>query len=320
VRALCGELAVPQAEVRDALERSRADGRSVRRAGWSVAAAADQGGVVLQRAQELSPPELRTLERGAMMVALVLLTRERVAGAQQRAMSELVNGLLKRPQEDADTLRHEARRHGLDLGQPVTLIVLHVGDHRASQVARSAAPGALVAQIDDTLTVIAGAATHADRVKAAVERAAGEPVTAIVSDGAALGELPDVHRRATRGLRLMLVLGRTGQLARACELAPYAVLFGESAGRDVEPFIKELLGPLIDSESRRSAQLIETLLTYLDCGRSTTETAARLHIHANTLRQRLDKITTLIPGWDATERTLDLHLALRLHALRASLS
>jgi DNA-binding PucR family transcriptional regulator len=317
-RALCGELDVPAGELRDALRRSREGGRSVRLPGATVAAAYSQGGVVLQRAGELSPAQLRTLERGAMMVALVLLARERVATAQQRAMSELVHGLLKRPQEDLDGLRREARRHGLDPDAPVVVIVLDVGDSRSSQLvqtARAALAAALVAQTDDTLTVLAPASADPRRVRDAVQRAAGEPVTAIVSDGAAFEALPDVHRRAVRGLALMLTLGRGGTVARACELAPYAAVFGDPA--DAEPFMRELLAPLLDAQTRRSAQLAETLLTYFDCGRSTADTAARLHIHANTLRQRLEKISTLIPGWDSPEHALDLHLALRLHALRA---
>lgn len=48
-----------------------------------------------------------------------------------------------------------------------------------------------------------------------------------------------------------------------------------------------------------SPELLETLRTYLDSGRSLESTARELFVHANTVRYRLKKISELI-GWDAT--------------------
>ncbi|MFD0536439.1 helix-turn-helix domain-containing protein [Actinomadura luteofluorescens] len=47
-----------------------------------------------------------------------------------------------------------------------------------------------------------------------------------------------------------------------------------------------------------------------------SRTAERLHIHVNTVSQRLDRIARLLgDDWQAPERALELQLALRLHRL-----
>jgi DNA-binding PucR family transcriptional regulator len=60
-----------------------------------------------------------------------------------------------------------------------------------------------------------------------------------------------------------------------------------------------------------------TLETYFAAGSALAKTAERLHIHVNTVTQRLDRIGRLLgPGWQEPERALELQLALRLHRLR----
>jgi DNA-binding PucR family transcriptional regulator len=51
--------------------------------------------------------------------------------------------------------------------------------------------------------------------------------------------------------------------------------------------------------SLNSPELLETLATYLDTGRSLEATARELFVHPNTVRYRLKRISEII-GWDAT--------------------
>ena len=51
--------------------------------------------------------------------------------------------------------------------------------------------------------------------------------------------------------------------------------------------------------SNNSPELLETLSTYLDTGRSLESTARELFVHPNTVRYRLKRISEII-GWDAT--------------------
>jgi GAF domain-containing protein len=78
----------------------------------------------------------------------------------------------------------------------------------------------------------------------------------------------------------------------------------------------EAVERLLDYDERRATQLLGTLEQYLADRRVGTTTAAKLFIHANTLRQRLDRIEKLT-GLDlATEDLLSLELAVKLVRLR----
>ena len=59
--------------------------------------------------------------------------------------------------------------------------------------------------------------------------------------------------------------------------------------------IQRIYRPLAE----HSAELLETLGTYLESGRSLETTARELFVHPNTVRYRLKKISEII-GWDAT--------------------
>ncbi|MEA2419838.1 MAG: hypothetical protein QOE60_2044 [Thermoleophilaceae bacterium] len=78
---------------------------------------------------------------------------------------------------------------------------------------------------------------------------------------------------------------------------------------------------LIEYDRRRNAQLVETLERFLGARCSVAESARKLYIHPNTVRQRLERIER-ITGLDMrTEDLLSLELALkvaRLHRVRGS--
>lgn len=59
--------------------------------------------------------------------------------------------------------------------------------------------------------------------------------------------------------------------------------------------VQRIYSPLVE----HSPELLETLGTYLETGRSLESTARELFVHANTVRYRLKKISEII-GWDAT--------------------
>ncbi|MFB9838583.1 helix-turn-helix domain-containing protein [Actinoallomurus acaciae] len=60
---------------------------------------------------------------------------------------------------------------------------------------------------------------------------------------------------------------------------------------------------------------------YFGTGGSLARTAERLHIHTNTVTQRLERIGRLIGAdWQQADRALQIQLALHLHRLRGSLT
>ncbi|WP_227936367.1 helix-turn-helix domain-containing protein [Alkalihalobacillus deserti] len=89
-------------------------------------------------------------------------------------------------------------------------------------------------------------------------------------------------------------------------------LFLNQSSQEIEHFINEVFGPLL-SENDRSKDLEETLLIYIKYNRSATKTAEKLHIHINTLYQRLKKIEDLLQiELNNNEDTLKIQLACHL--------
>ncbi|NDU77812.1 PucR family transcriptional regulator [Actinomadura sp. DSM 109109] len=72
-----------------------------------------------------------------------------------------------------------------------------------------------------------------------------------------------------------------------------------------------VLGPLLELPPARRQPLAETLLTYLQCGDNAVIAAERLHIHEQTVRYRLRRITELTGGrYTEPDGRLDLMLML----------
>ena len=75
-------------------------------------------------------------------------------------------------------------------------------------------------------------------------------------------------------------------------------------------------GPLIEYDERRGSDLVGTLEPYFAAGASPSRAAAALHVHVNTVAQRLERVARLLgEGWSEPSRALELQLALRLHRL-----
>jgi DNA-binding PucR family transcriptional regulator len=81
--------------------------------------------------------------------------------------------------------------------------------------------------------------------------------------------------------------------------------------------VTRTLGPVIRYDQERSSVLVETLETYFATGQSLATSARRLHVHPNTVTQRLDRVKRLLgASWNSPEHALEVQLALRLHRIR----
>jgi DNA-binding PucR family transcriptional regulator len=110
----------------------------------------------------------------------------------------------------------------------------------------------------------------------------------------------------------LLALGRTGAVGGADELGFLGLLLGGS--QDLRGFVTRVLGPIIAYDQRRGTELVATLRAWFACGGHLGPTGQALHIHVNTVGQRLERITRLLgPEWAQPEQALEVHLALRVH-------
>ncbi|TDC11194.1 GAF domain-containing protein [Nonomuraea longispora] len=325
-RALTGDVGKLDQEVFEAAQASRALGRTVRR-GDLLIASVDVGGEQLcTLVLRSDDADERILERAALVCALLLLFRRSVAEAEGRVRGELLDDLIARP--GSPGLADRARRLGVDLSAPhVVVVVKHAGQReRAAFWASSQATmwhGLAAGRGEEVVLLLPGddAGGSAQRVAAELSASLHGPATAGASGLPGEGGPPAgpqhvarAYLEARRCAEALLALGRAGEGASAAELGFVGLLVGD--GRDVRGFVRATLGPVIEYDARRGTALTATLAAYFGSGGSPSRTAEAMHIHVNTVTQRLDRVGRLLgEGWLTPERALEIQLALRLHRL-----
>lgn len=310
---------------------SHAAARAVRRDGrWTCAVLAGQellGSLVLYGRGRLDDSDRRLFERAGVVTALLLLLSRSVAETENRVRGELITDLLTAPGRDPAGLVVRGRRLGIDLDSPCLVLVAETAEGHRDKLAGAAGQylfGSDGISAEQAGTVVVLLPHDGSRPGEAARAAAGQlthlaaaPVT-VAAGGPAAGPaaLADAHAEALRCLRALQALGRAGDGASAAELGFLGVLLGNA--HDVESFVTATLGPLLDYDARRGTELVRTLGAYFACGGTLTRTKDELHLHVNTVVQRLERIQALLgPGWNTPERALELQLALRLHLLSA---
>jgi DNA-binding PucR family transcriptional regulator len=61
----------------------------------------------------------------------------------------------------------------------------------------------------------------------------------------------------------------------------------------LQPFVDQLIAPLVDIDTRRNTELVKTLATYLETDGSLVATARAQFLHVNTVRHRLERIAQI---------------------------
>ncbi|WMY79778.1 helix-turn-helix domain-containing protein [Citricoccus sp. I39-566] len=127
-------------------------------------------------------------------------------------------------------------------------------------------------------------------------------------------------QRARSHLNLMALMGTRGlQDSHRADLVYSLAALAQDGGIIEELFAP--LAPVIAHDRTRRSQMTYLALTYFECDRRIDLTAETLHLHRNTVRQRLATLTKLLgTGWDHMPRALDLHVSLRAWASHGRLA
>lgn len=319
-----------------AAEESRAAARAVHSgARWVCAVLAGPeplATLVLHADRDLEDPDRRLFERAAVVTGLLLLLRRRAAETENRLRGNFVADLLDAPDQDASGLLERGRRLGIDLGRAHLVLAARVDGADPERLTAAALswlpaghPGSVGTEYHGTLALLLPVAQDASGgpPPGAVARElavrfgalAGAPVTVSAAGPAhGIGGVVAAHAEASRCLHVLTALGRTGEGASTPELGFLGVVL--AGGRDAGAFVDATLGPLLRYDARRGTELVRTLDAYFASGGVLTRAKDLLHVHVNTVVQRLERIQALLgPGWNEPDRALELHLALRLRAL-----
>ncbi|MFF0558855.1 helix-turn-helix domain-containing protein [Streptomyces sp. NPDC020472] len=303
------------------------------------------GALVLHGQPDLDPVDQRTLERAALVTSLLLLARRSAGEAEQRVRGELLDDLLDAPDRDRRLLRERAARLRTDSEAPHVVLAARI-DRAAGDASEGDAGGREsadrqrlwsaashlaatrhgLASARDGGTVLLlplGPGESAADLARQTARSLGGTLREPVTVGASAPvrtplDRPDqvavAYQEARRCLDALVLLHRSGQGAAAEDLGFLGLLLAD--GRDVDGFVGRTIGQVVAYDRRRGTELVRTLDAYFASGMSPARTKDELHVHVNTVAQRLERVGRLLgPDWQSPARALEIQLALRLHAL-----
>lgn len=100
------------------------------------------------------------------------------------------------------------------------------------------------------------------------------------------------------------------------DLGLYQLLTALGTNPEAARFYRKTLGKLIAYDGDKHAELVATLEGFFACHGNLSQTAARLHIHRNTLTYRLEQIATITQlDLDDPDARFSLQLALKLRPI-----
>ncbi|QES49335.1 transcriptional regulator [Streptomyces venezuelae] len=298
-----------------------------------TAGAENLGVLVLRAAAPLTAEDVRLLRATALSVAsLTLIQRGTAAAESGPVRDELLQELLDRSAyaeaisgEYGDRLLLDrARRLGIDPAAPHVVVVARPeGGDLGKAVAwassytyrmgglRAVRRGRIVLLLPGT-----DASAAARQVSAELSPLLGHPVsTGAAGPAADLSALARVYEEAARCLDALTALDGAGGTASLSDLGFVGLLL--SADHDVDAFVRSAIGPVLDYDAARLTELGRTLEAYFQSGGSPMHSAEALHVHANTVSRRLERITELLgDGWQKPARALEIQMALRLYRTR----
>ncbi|MFJ4252441.1 PucR family transcriptional regulator [Microbacterium sp. NPDC090003] len=201
------------------------------------------------------------------------------------------------PQFDVDQVRRTARKLAVDvlIGVQGSRLVLVLGRARDDEQETE----------DDELTFL--------EIASRLEPSFGPGYVVLGPAVVALVDASQSARAALAGFAVARAWRSAPRPVEADDLLPERALAGDPLAK--QTLIERIYRPL----QAHSTDLVTTLWSYLDNGRSLEATARELFVHPNTVRYRLKRVSEVI-GWDATgpREALILQTALILGSIGAA--
>ncbi|MFD7081963.1 MULTISPECIES: PucR family transcriptional regulator [unclassified Streptomyces] len=264
---------------------------------------------------------LRALEDGAASLAPELAHLRNLAEVESRLHRELADDLLAGTDEASAYARSEAVGHDLHRRHYVVVVQWsnRTADGSFAQTVGRAASAvgmhSLLTRRADHVVLVADDRPHARALYEALVRETGtrSGTIGVSAPCDSLDDIPHRYQEAQRALEVRRHSREHYGTTFFDELGLYRILGPGNDYRELETFVHEWLGQLIDYDSRHHTAMVETLSQYFDCGGNYDETAESLAIHRSTLRYRLQRIRN-ISGNDLAnvEDRLNLQVATRV--------
>lgn len=284
--------------------------------------------VCLEPMHGLSGPELESLEQVARFLSLEVAREELTRTVEMRFAGELLDMISSGAREEQEVV-DRLRAFGVDGTGPLAVCALGVrlgerGAGLSEQVNRffvdEFVPVAIAEGARDTVAVfpwvwpedeLTGFAARLSRAVTGRPGTGGEVIVGLGSVAEGAEALRAGLWEARECCRILS--GRTAgpSVGRFGDLGMYRLLLGRHGPEELRTLSERVLGPVRAYDRARDGRLAATLRAFLDADGNWNATAAALHVHVNTLRNRLAKVTELT-GLDVarTPERVDLFLAL----------
>ncbi len=276
--------------------------------------------------QRADKADLVALEHGATVLAMELGRLRSVADTELRLRRDLVHDLLAGTDDDSALARAEALDYDLRCPHRVVLIegsrvVLIEGRGRSrahdallSAVRRATRQARLTGLFETwsgDVAFVTADQTDWEKLRQLIlsDLAGGQCRIGVGSSCARPSELPQSLHEAGLALRLQKTLLPGSSACEYPKLGVFRMLAAIPDLTDVNGFVREWLGSLLDYDARKHAELVHTLTQYLEHGGNYDSTAARLSVHKSTLKYRLQRIRELT-GLELNDP--DVHFNLQL--------
>ncbi|MFI1456134.1 PucR family transcriptional regulator [Streptomyces roseus] len=238
------------------------------------------------------------LDHAQWSLARELLRLRELSEAEVRLHRQLMDDLLEGAEETSARARAKACGH--DLRRTHYVVVVHWPGNAAissftravEQATAGSATPPLITRRGDRVILLTESRPDDDAVYTALAHELGTPDGAIgVStrcdspDG-----IPRAYEEALRALEVRQNSRQHSGTTFFDDLGLYRILGPGNDLRELEDFVREWLGRLIDYDTRHDTELVETLSRYFDCGGNYDDAAAALTVHRSTLRYRLQRI------------------------------
>ncbi len=173
-----------------------------------------------------------------------------------------------------------------DAGLPATGLVFSVWPPGASRVLASTLVGVPVA-FGEMPSATVAVTESGDPVRATAEQ------LGVVCGLSRPVPLADSARGIGEARAAFEMARRTGGCVGPEGLTSLDGLLQQQPPDRLRPFVDQLLGPLLASDSRRGTAYVATLSTYFRCDGSLAATARAEFLHVNTVRHRLERVREL---------------------------
>ncbi len=275
----------------------------------------------------LDPVGVRAVEHASIVTSLELLRIRTAAEVEHRLRGELMADVLGAGSVLDEQVLQRALRLGHDLSRPHVAIVgaLGTADEPAetrtyqrsltlvAELAATRRPRPLVAMHRGNVVTLwpvdadppegsaddrepdghdyGGVAARLVQGAMGAVAAAVAATVAVSTRGA--GSYQEAYRTAKGALDIAMRAGSVNTVVQLDDLGVIGLLLQLDEPTRLVAFARRALGPLLDYDAAHHTELVETLRTYFSCKLDRNSAALVLHIHPNTVTQRLRRIEHL---------------------------